>query len=101
MTNEKEGGDILNKQDLVNVCSQKLGITKVLTSRVLECIIDEIEIQLLKGNDVNLSGLGKFSVKPRMSRRHIHPTSGYICEPTLYKKIIFSPTSSLSASVVN
>ena len=55
----------LNKKELADLLAEEFDITKKAALEEVQFLLDEITAQLVKGNSVDLSGFGKFSVKER------------------------------------
>ena len=53
----------LNKKELAELLAEEFDITKKAALEEVQFLLDEITAQLVKGNSVDLSGFGKFSVK--------------------------------------
>lgn len=66
----------MNKQQLVKEMSQKAGLTKVDTEKVLAAFIDTVQEELVKGEKVQLVGFGTFEVVERAAREGRNPQTG-------------------------
>lgn len=68
----------MNKSDLVNKISQKLGtkFTKVDISTVLDATVDSIIDGVKEDGNVQLVGFGSFVAKKRSARMGHHPKTG-------------------------
>ena len=65
----------LTKNNIVeNV--HRLGFTKQQSVEVIEFLLEIIKSKLEKGNDVLISGFGKFCVKKKKKRRGRNPATG-------------------------
>jgi len=65
----------LTKNDIVTKVND-LGFTKKQASDVIESLLDIIKGSLATGNDVLVSGFGKFCVKDKRPRRGRNPATG-------------------------
>lgn len=65
----------LTKNDIVAKV-QKLGFTKKKSAETIESLLEIIKSTLENGNDVLISGFGKFCVKEKMKRRGRNPATG-------------------------
>lgn len=65
----------LTKNDLVAAVNE-LGFTKKKSVDIIEGLIEIIKSTLDKGEDVLVSGFGKFSVKHKGARRGRNPATG-------------------------
>ena len=63
----------LNKNDLVEIISEKTMITKKEVREVIELALDLIEGALIDGREVNLTNFGVFTPKTRVARIGTHP----------------------------
>ena len=66
----------LTKADIVNSIQDDLGFTKKKSSEILECLLEIIKYTLDTGDDVLISGFGKFCVRKKRSRRGRNPATG-------------------------
>ena len=73
----------LTKADIANVISSRVGYTRKHSLKVVDSLFELIKDSLENGEDVLISGFGKFSVKEKRERRGRNPQTG---EP-----IILSP----------
>lgn len=63
----------MTKQDLVNSIALQTGLTKKDSQLALETFIEVVSETLENGEDVSLSGFGKFEVVERAARTGTHP----------------------------
>jgi len=66
----------LKKNDIVERLQAELGFTKSQSIQVTECLLDQIKSSLESGDDVLVSGFGKFSVKEKNERKGRNPATG-------------------------
>jgi len=66
----------MTKQDLIEAVANKAGVSKAVAGECLNTIIDEIGRCLAKGNEVVLTGFGKFSTSKRKARTGRNPQTG-------------------------
>lgn len=66
----------MNKQALAEVVHEIVGGTKVQSEAVIEALIEHMVKTLKKGEEVNIAGFGKFSVKKRAARNARNPKTG-------------------------
>jgi DNA-binding protein HU-beta len=66
----------MTKQDLVESIAKKAGLSKSVAGETLNVALDEIGKALNKGNEVILTGFGKFSVSKRKARMGRNPQTG-------------------------
>lgn len=66
----------LTKVDLVEVIAEQNGYTKNKSTEIVESLIETIKKNLEQGEDVLVSGFGKFCVKDKRLRRGRNPATG-------------------------
>jgi len=66
----------LTKQELIDIVSEKGGMTKKETGAVLDIILDTITETLKRGEKVALVGFGTFEAKTRKAREGRNPATG-------------------------
>jgi DNA-binding protein HU-beta len=65
----------VTKADFIDKVAGKIGSKKE-ASEAVEAVLDGIEDSLSKGEDVNFTGFGKFSVSERGPRQGVNPRTG-------------------------
>jgi len=63
----------ITKTHLINSISTRLDLPKKQTSQIVESLVEKIKKTLSSGEDILISGFGKFSVKEKKSRRGRNP----------------------------
>ncbi|MFC1505161.1 integration host factor subunit alpha [Thermodesulfobacteriota bacterium] len=66
----------LTKAKIVETIQSQNGITKKESSELVESVIGIIKTTLETGDDVMISGFGKFCVKEKKARRGRNPATG-------------------------
>jgi len=66
----------MTKQDLVEAIAQKTGLSKAAAGEGLNVTLDEIGKALSKGEEVVLTGFGKFLASKRKARMGRNPQTG-------------------------
>jgi integration host factor subunit alpha len=66
----------LTKIDLAQSLSNRIGFTKNKSTEITETLIEIIKRTLASGDDVLVSGFGKFCVKDKAERRGRNPATG-------------------------
>lgn len=66
----------MNKKDIVAELSSRVEGTHAEASRFLEAMLEVIKDALVKGEDVDLYGFGKFEVRARAARQGRNPQTG-------------------------
>mgnify|MGYP003424761133 CR=1 FL=1 len=66
----------MNKKMLIDVVSEKLGTTKKDAGAALDAIVEAIIETVAEGQEVSISGFGKFGVSERAEREGRNPATG-------------------------
>ena len=66
----------LTKANIVDAIHNELGFPKNRSAELVEILLEEIKSTLEKGEDVLISGFGKFCVKEKKARRGRNPATG-------------------------
>jgi integration host factor subunit alpha len=66
----------LTKQDIVDQIQNQLGIQRNVSVDVTETLLEIIKATLASGEDVLVSGFGKFCVKEKQERKGRNPATG-------------------------
>lgn len=66
----------LTKNDLVTKLNEQTGLSRKDSLSAIEATFDIIKSELKSGNDVKISGLGKWSVKAKKERKGRNPQTG-------------------------
>ena len=66
----------LTKNHLVSSIGNRLGISKFESSRIVESVLETVKSSLSNGEDVLISGFGKFIVRKKEARRGRNPQTG-------------------------
>jgi integration host factor subunit alpha len=66
----------LTKAQIIETLFAKGGLTKKESAQVIDTFFDLIKQSLENGEDVLISGFGKFSVKEKQARRGRNPQTG-------------------------
>ena len=65
----------LTKNDIVERLQAELGFTQSHSIQVTECLLEQITSSLESGDDVLVSGFGKFCVKEKAERKGRNPAT--------------------------
>ena len=90
----------LNKKDIVEMLYRELGISKIESIALVESFFEIIKDELAKGNEVMISGFGKWSVKQKNARNGRNPQTGGSMTIDARKVVTFRSAEKLK-SVVN
>jgi integration host factor subunit alpha len=66
----------LTKAKIVDNIHSELGFAKNRSAELIEILLEQIKSTLEKGEDVLISGFGKFCVKEKKQRRGRNPATG-------------------------
>ena len=66
----------VNKQELAKAVAGETGLTNGQAKEAIEATLDQIANQLTNGNEVSLSGCGKFAISERQARQGRNPQTG-------------------------
>ena len=66
----------LTKANIVDAIHNELGFPKNRSAELVEILLEEIKNTLEKGEDVLISGFGKFCIKEKKARRGRNPATG-------------------------
>jgi DNA-binding protein HU-beta len=66
----------MNKNELVEQIAQRSGLSKSQAGEALSATIAAIEDGLAAGQDIAITGFGKFSVAHRDARQGVNPATG-------------------------
>jgi DNA-binding protein HU-beta len=70
----------VTKQDLIDIVSEKCGLTKKDAGGILDTILDTITDTMKRGEKVALVGFGTFEAKTRKARQGRNPATGETIE---------------------
>ena len=66
----------MNKSELVDAVAADSGLSKADSSRAIESVLATVTKTLKKGDEVAITGFGKFSVVKRAARQGVNPRTG-------------------------
>jgi integration host factor subunit alpha len=89
----------LTKVDIIDSIYEKLGIPKKECIRIVESVFEIIKDDLYKGNDVMISGFGKWTVKAKKKRKGRNPQTGEELIIDARKVVTFRPSQVLKGTV--
>ena len=91
----------MNKKELVAAIAEKAEIKKVDAEVALNAIVEVISNELSNGEEVALSGLGKFEVRERAARSGRNPQTGEAISIPATKALGFKAAKALKDAVKN
>ena len=89
----------MNKTEFAARVAKRAASTNADAARHLGAVLDEIGAALKKGEEVSLTGFGKFSVQKRAARNGVNPRTGAKIRIAATKTPRFSAGSQLKATV--
>ena len=85
----------MNRTELAQHVASRAGIDSGQAKKAVDAVIETISDELSSGNEVSLSGFGKFSVADRAARQGVNPATGEKIQIAASKAAKFSPASGL------
>ncbi len=90
---------MINKSDLVKVVAENLELTQKDVNAVVDEVIVAVTNALAKGQEVAISGLGKFVVRKRAARQSVNPRTKEIVNVPASKAPVFRAGKALKDAV--
>jgi integration host factor subunit alpha len=92
---------LMTKADIIETVSGTCGFSKKESSELVECVFSLIKGCLESGEDLKISGFGKFEVKQKNARRGRNPQTGEALEISARRILSFKPSQLLKAAISN
>jgi DNA-binding protein HU-beta len=89
----------MNKTELAEQVAERAGVSGAEAGRVLDATLQAIEDALAAGQDVSITGFGKFSVADRAARQGVNPATGEPIAIAASKSPRFSAGAKLKQAV--
>jgi integration host factor subunit alpha len=89
----------ITRADIVDAVYEKFGISKRDSFRIVESLFDIIKDELEKGDNVMVSGFGKWTVKAKRERKGRNPQTGKELRIDARKIVTFKPSYVLRDAV--
>lgn len=89
----------INKTELARAVAEDTGLTNGQAKEAIEVTLEKIERALTSGDEVSLSGFGKFAISERSARRGRNPQTGETIEIAATKVPRFQASAPLKAAV--
>jgi integration host factor subunit alpha len=86
---------VLTKGKIVEMVYTELGISKKESAALVESFLEIIKDDLSNGNEVMISGFGKWTVKAKKERRGRNPQTGKYMILAARKVVTFKPSLKL------
>ena len=82
----------MTKAEIVDLISEKAGFSRREAAEILEVVLELIKNSVARGEDVKISGFGKFAVRDKRARRGRNPQTGQALEITARRVLTFKPS---------
>ena len=89
----------MNKKEIIKQISIKTGYSQKDITEVIESLLYTITDELARGNDVSITGFGKFVVQERAARNGVNPKTGEKIQIAATKTPKFKASSTLKNAV--
>ena len=89
----------MNKSQLIEAVASDSGLSNADSQRAVESVISTVTKTLKKGDEVSITGFGKFSVVKRAARQGVNPRTGERVKIKASKAPKFSAGASLKQAV--
>ena len=89
----------MTKLDIIQNVSDKLGLSKRDSSRIVESVFEIMKEQLSKGDTVKISGFGNFVVRNKKARKGRNPQTGSEMEIAARKVLTFKSSNLLKKAL--
>jgi DNA-binding protein HU-beta len=89
----------MNKSQLIAAVASDSGLSKVDSARAIDSLLDTVTRTLKKGDEVSITGFGKFSVVNRSARLGVNPRTGERVKIKASKAPKFSAGAALKQAV--
>ncbi len=91
----------VTRADLVDAITSEYRISQADAAEIIEDILDEINVALMRGEDVKLSGFGTFKLRSKKERMGRNPKTGESAVVTARRVVSFRPSAQLRDAVNN
>jgi len=85
----------MNNSDLADTLASEHDLTKADARKVVDSVLNAIATAASQGEEVSLSGFGKFKVKDSPAREGRNPATGAVMQIAASKKLTFSPAKAI------
>ena len=90
---------VLTKKDIIEMFCSEQGVSKKASAALVESFFEIIKDELAKGEDVMISGFGKWTVKKKNARKGRNPQTGEDVTISARKVVTFKPSAVLKDTV--
>jgi len=89
----------MTKSEIIDLLFEKTGLTKKECASAMESTIDIIKSELENGNDVKISGFGKWNVRSKKERNGRNLKTGEAVKISARKVVSFKPSAVLRKEI--
>jgi len=89
----------MTKSEIIDLLFEKTGLTKKECASAMESTIDIIKSELENGNDVKISGFGKWNIRSKKERNGRNLKTGEAVKISARKVVSFKPSAVLRGTV--
>ena len=89
----------MKKAEMIEALATATGLSKADTEKVFNATFDLFKSELEKGNEVSVSGFGKFKISERAARTGRNPATGETMEIKASKSVAFKVGKELKDKV--
>ncbi|MEI7636788.1 MAG: integration host factor subunit alpha [Syntrophus sp. (in: bacteria)] len=89
----------LIKREIIDLLHEKTGLTRKACASVMESTFDIIKEELEKGNNLKISGFGKWGVRSKKDRKGRNPQTGEAMTISARKVVTFKPSKVLNTEL--
>ena len=89
----------MNKTQLIDAIAKDSGLSRADSARAIDSLVTTVQKTLKKGDDVALTGFGKFSVAKRAARTGRNPQTGQPIKIRASKAPKFTPGATFKTAV--
>ncbi|PJA26681.1 MAG: integration host factor subunit beta [candidate division Zixibacteria bacterium CG_4_9_14_3_um_filter_46_8] len=90
----------MTKADLVEIVSQKTGLTRADIAVTIDSLLDAIKSALKDGKNIEIRGFGTFKIKPRKARKARNPRTGEVVPVPDRNIPVFKPSNEFKSLVM-
>lgn len=89
----------MNRTELAQQVASRGGVDSSQAKAAVDAVFETIADELSSGQEVSISGFGKFSVADRAARQGVNPATGEKIQIAASKAAKFSPASGLKSKL--
>jgi integration host factor subunit alpha len=89
----------LTKADLIEAISESLDLSPTKAREILETLLETMKASLASGEDLMISGFGKFQVKDKATRKGRNPATGETMKIEKRRVVVFKSSGKLREQI--